>query len=53
MSRMGNYYINEMERKFVSVIIKDQNIICKDCGKPYWQHKGCECPNNNSMDEPI
>ena len=50
MSKMSNYYIDQMEKKFGSVHA-DQNAGCYICGKELWKHKGCECPTDNSMDE--
>jgi hypothetical protein len=51
MSKVKEYYITEMERKF-SGIPSDQNTICNICHKEYWKHVGCECPKDGQFEEP-
>jgi len=42
MSKMGEYLINEMERKFGDVMVAPSSL-CSDCGQPYQEHNGCNC----------
>lgn len=47
MSRSGEHYIDEMDRRFDSWSPHtNQNEPCKLCGQPYWMHNGPVCPND-------
>jgi hypothetical protein len=46
MSKIGNYYIEQMERQFGNVIV-EANAPCNMCGKRYGDHLGLTCPPKN------
>lgn len=53
MSRIKDYLINEMDRKFGECYPENLNVPCSDCGKEYWKHTDhITCPTGNEMDEP-
>ena len=43
MSKMGNYYIGQMEKQFGDVLVSNDTP-CRYCGQPYGDHYGLECP---------
>jgi len=43
MSKMGNYYIEQMEKQFGDVIVSSETP-CSICGERYGDHMGLTCP---------
>ena len=52
MSNIMELYVTEHEKRFSEIPPKDQNELCRVCGKPYWMHGagGIECPDEEIVE---